>query len=281
MGLYLRKLFYSVLTMVLVACGVGARGQSSGGGENRLRAPLAPLTALPMPPSPFEEELRAMTQQAGVIFAGQVLSVHTQSALGSGTGWMEIDFHVEEAVRGCVGQGTYVLREWAGLWAGGLDRYKAGQRLLMLLHTPSAAGMSSPVGGQDGAIPIIGSAAAVSEGDGSVAAAGANDAAVDVRWLEARMVRGEVSGQRLHVRPVRSTGPVRMGSRKEVLPGVRSNARFEANRLVGAGFSPAETAVEGSVNVAGVSNALAQAPTLRGVLAMLGAWEAQQPDAAR
>ena len=76
------------------------------------------------------------------------------------SGVVEVEFRVDQAVRGCAAGGPYMLREWAGLWAAGNQRYRVGQRLLMMLHAPGAAGMSSPVGGMDGAIPIrrVGSA---------------------------------------------------------------------------------------------------------------------------
>ena len=87
-----------------------------------------------------------------MIFVGQVLAVRRpRTAAGSGR---EVEFRVDQAIRGCAAGTPFVLREWAGLWAGGNQRYRVGQRLLMLLHAPSAAGMSSPVGGLDGAIPI-------------------------------------------------------------------------------------------------------------------------------
>ena len=93
-----------------------------------------------------EDELYQMSSQAGVIFAGQVLAVRPQLdlAYGSSSGWVEIEFRVDQAIRGCVGEATYVLREWSGLWSGGRQRYSVGQQLLMLLHTPGASGLSSP-----------------------------------------------------------------------------------------------------------------------------------------
>ena len=71
-----------------------------------------------------------------------------------------------------------------GLWAGDNQRYRVGQRLLMLLHAPSAAGMSSPVGGLDGAIPIRQGGAAPSQADDTAAA---QPPYVDLRWLGVRV----------------------------------------------------------------------------------------------
>ncbi len=71
------------------------------------------------------------------------------------------------------------------LWPGDNQRYHVGQRLLMLLHSPSAAGLSSPVGGMDGAIPIRqGGAVIAPDGD---APTPSQPPYVDLRWLGARL----------------------------------------------------------------------------------------------
>jgi hypothetical protein len=147
--------------------------------------------------------LREMTQLAGVIFAGQVMEVRR---VGGQTGVVEILFAVQDAVRGVSGA-TYTVREWAGLWPAGDTPFVVGQRYLMLLHTPSAAGLSSPVGGMDGAIPIrgelgagmaatnvtadeiagvdtVGNAAAGASGTSTV-----DGRVVDLRWVGTRVSR--------------------------------------------------------------------------------------------
>jgi hypothetical protein len=142
------------------------------------------------PPQTVEDALHEMSGAAGVIFAGQVLSVRVVQGSGGAPGVVEVVFRVDQAVRGCTAGGTYVLREWQGLWGGGDARYRVGERLLMLLRSPGASGLSSPVGGTDGAIPIrgvesqIGSGAAV-----SAASAAAPEPMVDLRWVGARMLR--------------------------------------------------------------------------------------------
>jgi hypothetical protein len=129
-------------------------------------------------PETVVDVLHEFSDQAAVIFTGQVLAVRRP-----GTGVVEVEFQVDEAIRGSGAGAPYVLREWDGLWAGGRQRYRVGQRLLMLLRAPSAAGMSSPVGGTDGAIPIRqGSAATESAG-------AAEPPYVDLRWLGARVPR--------------------------------------------------------------------------------------------
>src|SRR5882757_2064649 len=207
MALFLRNLFFGVLGMVLTACGV--HGQVLAG-VSQLRRPIEPLSVAVELPTDVEDELRLMSQQAGVIFAGQVLAIRWtgSSTVGTGAGWVDVEFSVEQAVRGCAGQGRYVLREGGGLWAGGVQRYRVGQRLLMLLHAPSASGLSSPVGGQDGAIPIEGAGVAPKAGDEFTSA---GDQAVDLRWLQTRVVRTSSTGRKYHGKPVAPIDPVLVG----------------------------------------------------------------------
>ena len=133
--------------------------------------------------------LEAMAGQAGVIFVGHVVRIARNDAAG----FVEIRFAVDESVLNCAGAGEYSVREWAGLWVGRAPRYGLGQRFLMLLHAPGAAGLSAPVGGLDGAIPLVASgAAAVLDGSGKVAAdtGAAASLAVDLKWVQARALRG-------------------------------------------------------------------------------------------
>jgi hypothetical protein len=172
--------FAGTLSLLLAVCGLlllvaGARAQSPG------LAQVAITTA--------EDALHELAQQADVIFAGQVTAVRRRTATVGATGIVEIDFAVEDAVRGIRG-GQYTLREWSGLWTAGATPFRVGQRYLMLLHTPGASGLSSPVGGEDGAIPICGS--------GAAAVPGTVDAApdsqpvsnlMDLRWIATRVTR--------------------------------------------------------------------------------------------
>ncbi len=133
--------------------------------------------------------LRQMTGEAAVIFTGTVLSVRQGEPSGGSPGVVEIDFAVARALRGCASGQVYTLREWGGLWEGTQPRYKQGQTFLMLLHAPSASGLSSPVHGLDGAIPIRGGGA----GLGRASEAGvAEQSRVDLRWVAARASRGPV-----------------------------------------------------------------------------------------
>lgn len=142
---------------------------ATGCGRAQTAAEAAPGTV----PGTVEDALHAMAQQAAVIFAGQVVGVRRVGGMDGATGVVEIEFAVDDAVRGVSGS-RFTLREWAGLWAGGDQPLRAGQHYLMLLHAPGVAGLDSPVGGMDGAIPIRG---------------GVDERVVDLRWVATRVVR--------------------------------------------------------------------------------------------
>ena len=132
--------------------------------------PSQTASDMPPPAAPVTTEaaLRALADQAAIIFRGQVLSIQTEESA------VRIDLHVDDGIRGVVTGQTYSLREWSGLWVAGSQRYHVGQRALFLLHEPSAGGFSSPVGGSDGIIPLAGDDVS---------------SAVDLRWVAARVAR--------------------------------------------------------------------------------------------
>jgi hypothetical protein len=130
--------------------------------------------------------LHRMSDRADIIFVGQVLAIRRPVLEGGTSGVVEVEFRVDQAIRGCTAGTTYILREWGGLWAGGSQRYRVGQRLLMLLHAPSSGGLSSPVDGLDGAIPIRqGSTATPLSGSSAAPAL----PYVDLRWLGVKLQR--------------------------------------------------------------------------------------------
>ena len=137
------------------------------------------------PPQTIEEALRQMSGKADVIFVGQVTAVHAQSGEGIASGFVEIQFRVDQAIRGCTAGTPYLLHEWAGLWSGGAQRYRVGQRFLMFLHAPGASGLSSPIGGMDGAVPIHGTTSSLIATNSSVGQA----PVVDLRWIGAKLLR--------------------------------------------------------------------------------------------
>jgi hypothetical protein len=152
--------------------------------------------------------LLQLTSHAGVIFSGQVLSIDR------GGGFVDVRFRVDETVRGVAANAgkssNYVLREWSGLWSGQPERYRVGQRLLMVLAPRGPSGMSAPVGGLDGAIPLLASGTAPLADAAGVAPVDTGLAepplAVDLRWIEARAARAPISGRAL---AFGATGPLR------------------------------------------------------------------------
>ncbi|WP_263383120.1 hypothetical protein [Granulicella arctica] len=278
MALFLKNLFLGVLSVGLAAYGMSAGAQVE---RTNFRLPVVPVQMVAEigPQASIEDELHVMSSQAGVIFAGEVLKITEHSQQGSvGSGWVDVEFRVEEAIRGCVGQRTYELREWAGLWAGGIQRYRVGERLLMLLHVPSASGMSSPVGGQDGAIPLVGNGVAPTAEDSF---ADVGEQAVDLRWIQARLLRtASRVGNGAHGRPVVPVEPILVG---------RSQNQFVTRKDTAAGGRRLQPGIPGNggfvqapVTFAGVAGGEgSQGSTLRVVIAMLGAWETEQANAAR
>lgn len=120
------------------------------------------------PAQTTEDALRAMAQEAAVIFCGQVTAIHPES------GAMRVDLHVDQGIRGVTSGETYTLREWMGVWTANAGRFHIGERALLLLHAPSAGGFSSTVGGADGIIPLTGDEVS---------------SAADLRWVAARVAR--------------------------------------------------------------------------------------------
>ena len=137
-------------------------------------------------PQTIEDALHQMSDAAGVIFAGEVTAIRQRAGENGASGVVEVDFRVDEAIHGCSAGGIYTLREWAGLWAGGDARYRAGQRLLMFLHAPGAGGMSSPVGGADGVVPLRGTASTPRVTSATTAS---SPMIADLRWVGTRLVR--------------------------------------------------------------------------------------------
>lgn len=190
--------------------------------------------------------LRAIAAQAGIIFAGQVLSVdwpkrQDKPALlpavgtaaygqpGSGA-VVTVRFRVDAALRGCADGDVFTLREWAGLWSAQAPRYLPGARLLMLLPPAGPAGLSAPVGGTDGAIPLTGTALPPRLGAGGAVSADLADGeapsatspgespraerrrqvlgslAPELRWVRAR-ADTRADGRAAHAAPARTQAP--------------------------------------------------------------------------
>jgi hypothetical protein len=152
-----------------------------------LSSSIIPAQTPTPPPQTIEEALHRMSDLAGIIFVGEVTAIREQPGQRGASGFVEIDFRIYQAVRGCTAGSTYTLREWAGLWEAGDQRYRIGQRLLMMLHSPTASGISSPVDGMNGAIPVLPAPSSSQVLAGADAAPQPLDA--DLRWIAAQIVR--------------------------------------------------------------------------------------------
>ena len=93
--------------------------------------------------------LGRLAARAGLVFVGTVVSIDRTP------GVVEISLRVEQVLQGQPG-GLYVLREWAGRWPPGTHRYTVGQRSLFFLNAPGPSGLSSPVDGGQGIVPVLG-----------------------------------------------------------------------------------------------------------------------------
>lgn len=92
--------------------------------------------------------LRNLASRAQDVFVGQVAAINRKG------GTVEVQFRVDQTVAGAAG-GVYTLREWAGLWPPGQHRYFVGQRALVFMHKAGAAGLSTPVDGAEGLVPVM------------------------------------------------------------------------------------------------------------------------------
>ena len=170
---------------VWVVCG-SAGAQASG----RVAAPRALVGATATVPADSAVVLMGLAARAGVIFAGHVVEI----LRNDDAGYVDVVFHIDTSVRGCGRKSNYVLREWAGLWMGQEARYQVGARLLMLLAARGASGMSAPVGGMAGMIPLVAGrtpplARGTGVAPGDTAAEDAQENAVDLRWVQAQALR--------------------------------------------------------------------------------------------
>jgi hypothetical protein len=221
-------------------------------------------------PQDIETALHQMSDRAGVIFVGRVSEVRRLGSGNVAAGVVEIRFEVERAVRGC-SAGVYVLREWAGLWEADNQRYRAGQRLLMMLHAPNAAGLSSPVDGMDGAIPIVRGGSAVL---GANSSARVTPPAVDLRWVGTKLLhpvsyaRGAASADRSAGQSVQGVAQGRMLRSLAVSSGT-SVAPLTAFDTSGPGPGPGPGSGSGS----GSASVPGQQASVDVVVGMLASWQ--------
>lgn len=109
-----------------------------------------------------------LSARAATVFVGQVTAIQREA------GVVDVVFRVDTPVLGQAGA-TYTLREWAGMWPPGMQRYRVGERALVFLHGAGGAGLSSAVDGGEGVVPVM------ADSDGTVL--------LDVRRLATRVQR--------------------------------------------------------------------------------------------
>ena len=125
-------------------------------------APRGALT----PQSSTGEVLAELVQAAGVIFAGEVYAIRMpegQANAGTSGGLhstnpqvVEIEFRVDHGVRGASVGGRFVLRESLEHWQQAKVQLALHERAILFLYPPDQAGLSSPVGGAVGVLPLKG-----------------------------------------------------------------------------------------------------------------------------
>ena len=131
-----RRLGLGLCCFLLLAAGIGAlpaRGQRS---------------------APSGATLEQLARHAGFIFRGRVLSVERGRPARGAVTTVQVTFEVLEGIRGVRSGERLTIQEWAGLWAAGRPRYRVGQELLLFLYPRSRLGLTSPVGGELGILPI-------------------------------------------------------------------------------------------------------------------------------
>jgi hypothetical protein len=110
--------------------------------------PFVRIGKAPAPPTP--PTLQQLTQRAGYIFSGTVLTVErVQPKTPNEVATVRITFKVNQAVRGVATRQIFTIREWAGLWQSGA-RYRPGEQVMLFLYRPSKVGLTSPVNGELG-----------------------------------------------------------------------------------------------------------------------------------
>jgi hypothetical protein len=211
-------------------------------------------------PQTVVDVLHQLSDKADVIFAGQVVAIRRPDA-----SVVEVEFRVDQAILGCTVGTPYILREWAGLWEGETQRYRVGQNLLMLLHAPSAAGISSPVGGLDGAIPIRqGGGAASPLADGATPR---QPPFVDLRWLGAKLPRSV--SYRNEAATVTKPG--------NLSAPIRSQLRTTASAAASGSVTNAAPITQMAGNAgSNASSVPAQQASVNAVMGMLTSWQKAQ-----
>jgi len=150
---------------------------------------------------------KQLSRQAGMIFAGTVLTTSPQTAAADraapeATPAVQLSFRVERAITGVEPGQVLTIHEWAGAWS----RHRpisAGDRILIFLYPPSRLGLTSPVGGSLGLIAL--------DPSGKNVAAPGTAAAVGLR-----------SASSPRIRPTAGSGSVTVVQLERAIRGARS-----------------------------------------------------------
>jgi hypothetical protein len=94
---------------------------------------------------PSSLSLDEISQRAGLIFVGTVISIESRKSAAL----VEVTFAVDDGIRSARSGDQVSIHEWAGLWSGP-PRYRVGERMLLFLHGTQVDGLTSPVGGTAG-----------------------------------------------------------------------------------------------------------------------------------
>jgi hypothetical protein len=155
----------------------------------------APRGTLP-PASSTAEVLAELVREAGVIFAGEVYAIRMpEGEANPGTSGglhslnpqaVQIEFRVDHGVRGASVGSPFVLHESLEQWRQQAPPIALHDRAIVFLYPPDQSGLSAPVGGPAGVLPLAG------------------DNQVDLSRLHA-LVRPAVSGTQAKAKPTNST----------------------------------------------------------------------------
>lgn len=133
---------------------VAASGMASPEIIARMPSPLPGRIPAPVPVPPEIPSLAQLSQAAGAIFSGQVVSISRGPASGHpAVEAVAIRFRVETSIRGATPGQELTIYQWMGLWSGG-QRYRVGEHLLVFLYPPSQLGLTSSVGGPLGRFAV-------------------------------------------------------------------------------------------------------------------------------
>lgn len=104
-------------------------------------------------------EWKKMARTAGMVFSSTVVSVEASPEKDQ-VPTIQMKLRVERAIAGVQAGQVLTIREWAGAWSMHRPMH-AGERVLLLLYSPSSLGFTSPVSGALGQIALDASATSV------------------------------------------------------------------------------------------------------------------------